>query len=590
MLRKRFRISLKIRIFLFFFSILSVMALIFIISFCRFISNSAIERLNEEYSSMTDELNDTSQALLWKLTLTSQQLLENEGVQNLLAAYKNCTNAYQKQVYYSQLVDLLSSLTMSETDIALFYFYDLKTEEFIYSSLPVNRELSSTHPLYQNSMFQYFGPTYSQSRATGNLVFILKRESVLSDGSSIRFSVESGYYSLDKSFSELDEKSAYVIFTNGAGEVLYNSMPEKAYEGRNMEQILNGEDSNFHTFSRESSQGWVTHTVVPHSVYTDQYQEGLHEFAFFTALSAIAAALLAFLFWRSIYHPLQVFERQLGLVLTEEKISGENPSSLPEFDYLFRKIQLLQNQIQEMLEQAVQQEKENTRIQVEKLRAQINPHFLLNTLNTVHWMALMNQQKDIDDITQALSHLLSYNLDRDSYNTNLGQELNAAREYIRLQKVRYQFSYQESVVPQDSLLNYPCPKFILQPFLENSLSHGYRDQMQIFVTVHIGEDSVKITITDTGSGMDPEALGKIRKTIHMISSRSDGQNLSPHPGAGQTGRGIGLSYVFEILHLYYDGKAVLTADSRAGLGTQFSMRLPKLKGSGYHVENPAYRR
>lgn len=583
-------ISLKIRIFLFFFGILSVMILLFILSFYRFVSKSTFEKMDKDYTFMVNELSDTSQTLLWKLTLTSQQLLENEEVQDLLIAYRDSTNVYQKQTYYSQLVDLVSLLTMSETDVALFYFYDLIKENLIYSSLAVDRLFSDTDYLYQNSLFQYCGPASSQSNLVGNPVFILDRELVLSDGTPIHFSVESGYYSLDKPFNMIKEKSAYVIFTNENGNILYNSMPEEESGKRDMAQILSGKDNAYHTFSQESSQGWFTYIIVPHSVYTSQYQEGLREFIIFSFILAIIVAIIAFLFWRSIYHPLQVFDQQLNLVLTEEETTDESPSTIPEFDYLFHKIHLLQKQIQEMLEKAILQEKENTKIQVEKLRAQINPHFLLNTLNTVHWMALMNQQKEIDEITQALSHLLSYNLDRDSYNTSLLHELNAVKEYVRLQKVRFQFSYQETIVPVGSLLNYPCPKFILQPFVENSLTHGYKEQMSISVTIHIEENHLEIRITDTGSGMSPANLKKIQEMIHTISRQPNGKQTLPYADKERYGKRIGLSYVFGILHLYYDGQASVTVDSHREVGTQFCMRLPKLKGRGYNVENIDTRR
>lgn len=461
--------------------------------------------------------------MLWKLTLTSQQLLENEDTKSILTAYKSTTDLFEKQDYYTQLVKLVTLLTMSETDVSLFYFYDLDKEEIIYSNLPVDRTLSSTDCLYQNSLFQYYGPSYSQSSFIGNQVFILSRVSTLNDGSPVLFSVESGYYSLGKPMDRLEEKSAYVIFTNDKGAVLYHSLPEAELKNRQLEQILSGQDEDFHTFSQQSSQGWSVCVAVPDSAYTLQYTQSLYEFILFTFILSVVIAIFTMLFWRSIYRPLQEFDRQLGLVLTEEEAAAESSSTIPEFDYLFRKIRLLQKQIKEMLEKAILQEKENTKIQVEKLRAQINPHFLLNTLNTVHWMALMNDQKDIDEITQALSHLLSYNLDRDSYNTNLLHELNAVKEYVRLQKTRYQFSYQETILPEDSLLNYPCPKFILQPFIENSLSHGYKENMEISVAVHIREQDLEVRITDTGSG------------------------------------------------------------------TQFCMSLPKVKGRGYHVENPDHR-
>ncbi len=585
MKEKKLQLSLKIRIFLFFFGILSAMILIFILSFYHFISKSTFEKMDQEYASMANELNETSQNLLWKLTLTSQQLLENEEVQNALVSYQECTDPYQKQTYYSDLLNQVSALTISETDVALFYFYDPKQGEMIYSSLPVNRQILSSSYLYRNALFHYRGPASSQSTFVSNPVFILDRETVLSNGNTIHFSIESGYYSLDKQLSLLKDKSAYVVFLNDQNMLLYNTLPEKMVPASMLMSVLDGSDSRFHVFSQESSQGWRTFVVVPTSTYTAQYRNGLQEFIFYMVLLSLVSAVLAFSFWRSIYHPLRAFDKQLELVLTDDVSLAQTRSSIPEFDYLFHKIALLQKQVREMLEQTIRQEKEKTRIQVEKLRAQINPHFLMNTLNTLHWLALMNQQKEIDEITQALSHLLSYNLDKDSYHTTLQKELNAIGEYVRLQKVRYQFTYTESIDPPDSILNYPCPKFILQPLVENALSHGYRDGMDIVLSVRIREQDISVQIADTGNGMDADALYRIRELFTSADPAIKEETQLPANQNHHSGKGIGLSYVVGILHLYYEGQAHMTIDSQPDHGTQITLLLPKMKGCGYHVEN-----
>ena len=79
----------------------------------------------------------------------------------------------------------------------------------------------------------------------------------------------------------------------------------------------------------------------------------------------------------------------------------------------------------------------------------------------MHWVALINKQPEIDSITQALSHLLSYNLDKDNVSTNLERELSALQEYVQLQKVRYDFRFEILRPENGEPLNYPCPKFLL---------------------------------------------------------------------------------------------------------------------------------
>lgn len=582
---KKLRISLKIRIFLFFFGILSAMIVIFIISFYHFISKSTFEKMDQEYAAMANDLNKASQNLLWKLTLTSQQLLENEEIQSALVSYQETEDPYEKQTYYSKLLDQVSALTMSETDVALFFFFDPQRSEMIYSSLPVDRQILSSGYLYQNSLFQYRGPTSSQSTFLNNPVFILDRETVLSNGNTIHFSIESGYYSLDKQLQLINDKSAYVVFGNDQNVILYNTIPDEKVSADSLMAVLNGTDPQFHVFMQEASQGWRTYVVVPTSAYTSQYKDGLREFTFYLIILAAVVAVLAFSFWQSIYHPLRSFDQHLELVLTDDSSLEQTHSSIPEFDYLFHKIALLQKQVHQMLEQTIRQEKANAEIQVEKLRAQINPHFLMNTLNTLHWLALMNNQKEIDEITQALSHLLSYNLDKNSYHTNLKRELNAVGEYVRLQKIRYQFTYTETLDLPNGILNYPCPKFIFQPIVENALSHGYRAGMDITIKISVAEHVVAIQISDTGTGMSDEALTKIRTLFASADPSIKEEALLPANKKDHCGKGIGLSYVVGILYLYYDGKANITINSKPNLGTQITLLLPKMKGRGYDVEN-----
>ena len=120
------------------------------------------------------------------------------------------------------------------------------------------------------------------------------------------------------------------------------------------------------------------------------------------------------------------------------------------------------------------------RLEIEKLLYQINPHFLMNTLNTIHWMAVMNGQQDIDKAVQALNRLLFYNLDKDGYHTDIERELSAMGEYMLLQKVRlYDFTYTIRREPETAEFCYPIPKFILQPVIENSIVHGYRSGIEM---------------------------------------------------------------------------------------------------------------
>lgn len=587
-------ISLRSRIFISFFSILLLMACscFFIIS--RFITRFTQTQLNNDYDSILSETCDVMENLLWNLTLTSAQILDNEEIQETLMLYQESISPYEQQIHYSSLLDSITMLTLANTDISLLYLYDNTLQDFIFSSFPLSRRQTEQAPvLYQNASFSFYGPCQSQSSYNGNPVLILKRTETLPSGKSVVLSIESGFYSLLAPIRSAGRKSAFLAITNASGELVYTTFEDESdIEIMNLPNENQGGGSeasssilmfhkDYRSMSKAMSQGWNVHIIIPEHIYIKDYYQSLTDIFACVFILAAFVALIALYFWKSIYSPLRLFDQQLELLLSDESRHAQIHSSIPEYDYLLNKIMVMQKQIQEMIRRIVQQEKTNTKMQIEKLRAQINPHFLLNTLNTVHWMALMNGQDDIDRITQSLSHLLSYNLDKESVSTNLDKELNALAEYVQLQKVRYDFHFRvERPVSND--LNYPCPKFLLQPIIENALAHGYQPGMEILVQIRV-DASIHLTLSDTGTGMDSQTLARVKS----FSSPSTPQSEQPPSDAGENTPvfGIGLAYVVNSLRAFFSDDFHFIIESSENHGTVVTIDFPKLKGYGYHVKN-----
>lgn len=573
-------ISLKSRIFISFFGILLLMAGSCFFTISRFITRFTETQLNDDYDSILSDTCDTMENLLWNLTLTSGQILDNEEIQETLMLYQNSISPYEKQTHYASLLDSITMLTLANTDISLLYLYDNAEQDFIFSSFPVSKKQMRQSPiLYQNTAFSFCGPCKSQSSYNGNPVLLLNRTETLPNGKSVVLSIESGFYSLMAPLRLAERKSASLAITNSFGELVYTTFEDESNTG--ILAILEGNDGHYRSMSKSMSQGWDVHIIIPEHIYIQDYYQSLTDILVCILIIAVFVALIAVYFWKSIYSPLRLFDRQLELLLSEDSNSMQTDSSIPEYDYLLHKIVLMQRQIQEMIHQIVQQEKTHAKIQIEKLRAQINPHFLLNTLNTVHWMALMNGQEDIDTITQSLSHLLSYNLDKESIATNLEKELSALTEYVQLQKVRYDFMFRIEK-PASNDLNYPCPKFLLQPLVENALSHGYQPGMDILVRIQVN-DSIHLTISDTGTGMDAGTLTRIN-SLYPPSPLLTDQSASDTPNDIPR-FGIGLAYVVNSLHDFFSGSFHFHIESSEEHGTVVTINFPKLKGNVHHVEN-----
>lgn len=129
-------------------------------------------------------------------------------------------------------------------------------------------------------------------------------------------------------------------------------------------------------------------------------------------------------------------------------------------------------------------------MEYEKLVYQINPHFLLNVLNSIQWMAQMSHQKDIGEYTGALKKLLSYNLGKEGRETTLRKEIEMVKKYIFLQQKRYDFEVDISV-EEGEYLNVPTVRMMLQPLVENAIRYGLGEE---------GKIAIQTVLTKTESG------------------------------------------------------------------------------------------
>lgn len=184
----------------------------------------------------------------------------------------------------------------------------------------------------------------------------------------------------------------------------------------------------------------------------------------------------------------------------------------------------MREQIWELFAEVERKEKRRVDLEVEKLLYQINPHFLMNTLDTVHWLALMNGQNEIDRLVSSLNKLLHYNLGKLGAASTINEEIEALKQYLTLQQIRYDFKFDVQMHVDEEVMSMPVPRFILQPLVENSLYHGLSDDGYIRVDVNL-TNAILISIQDNGSGMSEE-------TIHNLLHNPDIENKKSAWGSG----------------------------------------------------------
>lgn len=260
-----------------------------------------------------------------------------------------------------------------------------------------------------------------------------------------------------------------------------------------------------------------------------------------------------------IYGPLRKVNLEINR-MAENVTAPVAYTNVEEFDFVLTNFQQMKKQVNELIVAVAHNEKQKSQFEIEKLLSQINPHFLHNTLNTVQWMARLNGQKEIDKLVTLLVKVLHYNLGKQSIIVTIGEEIEAIRNYMELQRIRYDYEFEFNVEADEDVLSVAVPRFLLQPLVENSIYHGLSDngKVDVEITKH-GEGEVQLCVKDNGAGMDADTLDQ----------------LLSDDGAKKRGLGIGFSYVNRMLRTYYGEQMKLEMFSKPGEGTVVSIVIPR---------------
>lgn len=201
------------------------------------------------------------------------------------------------------------------------------------------------------------------------------------------------------------------------------------------------------------------------------------------------------------------------------------------------------------------------------LRAQINPHFLYNTLNVINWMVKAKRNEEAGKMIVELGAILHYSFAQNPYAT-IREEVDMVKSFVAIQKTRYQGRIAFEVIASGDLEKYYTPRMILQPLVENAISYGaepYLEVCRITVVVREEAENIVMIVQDTGAGMTPEELEAVRNSAYQAK-----------------GHGIGLKNIRERLEMD-DNRSTFQIDSETGKGTRVEINIQKRTEVEDHV-------
>jgi two-component system sensor histidine kinase YesM len=334
-------------------------------------------------------------------------------------------------------------------------------------------------------------------------------------------------------------------------------------ETSQLEEALRNRSSTYKgsiLFRFPSTQGWELTVAVKSTVFHGEINRWLIRFGMLMAGALFLSLLIAYAIWKMIYRPLRRVNQEI-ILMRDNRSTTFQYTYVPEFDLLLRNFWEMRQHIGELIETVKLNEKNKSRLEIEKLLIQINPHFLHNTLNTVQWLARMNGQKEIDKLVTLLVKVLHYNLGKQSIIVPLSEEIEALRNYVELQRIRYDYEFEVRIEVDPSVDHVPIPRFLLQPLVENAIYHGSseRNGAIAIVVTRTSENQALLRVTDNGEGMNREAIAAL---------------LTNQDETMKRGLGIGLHYVNQLVKKYFGSEHLLHVASEVGLGTTIEIKIP----------------
>ena len=399
---------------------------------------------------------------------------------------------------------------------------------------------------------------------------------------------EAAWVSLDLSFSGISSyiknvsigQRGYCFLMDDAGNIIYHPQQQLIYAGLKSEDTealaaledgAYADDTVIYSVASVGESGWRAVGVSYVDELVNRNVNDMIRLSLWLAVVVLAVAVLTcWLLSRLIGKPLR------GLASAMESFE----SDADHFTYRpvggTREVQELSDsfehmvlRIQELMTTVREEEVNLRKTELKALQAQINPHFLYNTLDSIAWMCEQGRNADAVKMVHALARLFRISISRGHELIPIAKELEHAESYLQIQKYRYknQFTYTFDVDPD--CLGYYCNKITLQPIIENSINHGLDlmvDEGRIDVRVRFDGDDIVFSVQDNGVGMSPEQLEAIMQ--HGPTDRT----------------GIGIKNVNDRLKIYFGRNYGLSITSEPDVGTCVEIRMPRIREGDYETK------
>ena len=392
-----------------------------------------------------------------------------------------------------------------------------------------------------------------------------------------------GVFFIDLNYSAISElcdqstvgTKGYAFILDARGNIVYHPQQQQLYNELQTENIslimdteddtvLTGTGSNgkLYSISRSDKTGWTVVDCTNVRELLSKSRQAQSIYVLTAVILVIVALLFSRFMARSITLPIQKLRDSMEKVQEGDfSISDVVVDSDNEIGSLTKSFDVMTHRIQELMEQNVYEQEQKRKSELKALQSQINPHFLYNTLDSIIWMAEGKKNEEVVLMTASLARLLRQSISNEDEVVPIANEVEYARGYLTIQKMRYKDKLEFQIEVEPSILHIPLIKLVLQPIIENAIYHGlkYKESKGLLVIKGFMKDgNAVLQVIDDGVGMDEETLAHIYDR-HKVNYHSNG---------------VGVYNVQKRLKLYYGDDYGITYESKKGEGTTATITIP----------------
>lgn len=420
---------------------------------------------------------------------------------------------------------------------------------------------------------------FGQDPKEPDLVVALRRirliDQSFAHGGYLLVRMEKSYFDLSDSASAAsDDIQEAMLLYDQAGHTIASNFTEEVDPAyileREGETVTLGKEAYISVHKQSAATGWRIVMLTP----VDYTTEGISVLRTSVLVSGAVGALLflvfSFILTTMITRPiLQLIKAMRGARFGTLK-PNKATSSTMEINELNNTYNQMVESLNELIDVVYQKEIIQSRTELKALQAQINPHFLFNTLEAFYWALEEQGEEELAQVVVAMSGLFRYVINRKDEDewVTIADELDHAERYLTIMKMRLLDRLSWRIESSNTDRKIRIPKLLIQPLVENAILHGVEQKLEPGTVVLRVEPSMNpgyttISVTDDGPGMDENKLAQLYTALEKGHSKSS------------KGSGVGLANVGRRMGLYYAvGLGGLKVQSRKGYGTTVSIDIP----------------